>query len=127
MTRSERIFRAFLRAYPRSTRAASADDMTQLFSDRLRDAQGVPAKASVWVESVADIGVTATRQRLTRARPRVAEGPAIDGERSGWTDLGVAALPLVIAATVSVVQPGFLAPIFDSRVSLAGLPAGVGL
>ena len=38
MTRSERVYRILLRAYPGRTRDACADDMAQLFADRLRDA-----------------------------------------------------------------------------------------
>ena len=70
MTRSERIYRALLRAYPARTRDASGDDMTQLFIDRLRDTTSgreavvlVPAPALVVVAgpvaaSIYAMGVT---------------------------------------------------------------------
>ena len=87
MTRSERVFRALLRAYPRATRAASGEDMAQLFGDRLRDAATPIAKGRVWVEAFADIAATAPRERFdSRRAAAVAEGPSLDqGVRSGRT------------------------------------------
>ena len=38
MTRSERIYRALLLAYPERTRLILGEDMVQLFRDRMRDA-----------------------------------------------------------------------------------------
>ena len=125
MTRSERVFRALLHAYSRSTREASGEDMVQLFADRLRDAGSPVALTKVWLETIADVAVTAPRERLARRRvPQLAEGPALDGRRPLAADLRVAALPLLLAAVVAVVRPGFLAPLFDSRASVGGLPFG---
>jgi len=126
MTRAERIFRALLHAYPRSIREASGEDMAQLFADRLRDAGSPGARAAVWLEAIVDIALTAPRERWAGRRvPQLAEGPALDAGRPLAADLRVAALPLIIAAVVLVVRPGFLTPLFDSRASVGGLPVGV--
>jgi hypothetical protein len=128
VTRSERIFRALLHAYPKPTRDASGDDMVQLFIDRLRDAQTGRERVAIWLASIADIAVTAPRERLERRRVlRVAAGPAIDARRSVLPDFGVASVPLALTAIVMVAAPGFYSPLFDERVQLAGVPAGTGL
>jgi len=125
MSRSERVYWALLRAYPRSTRDASGDDMVQLFEDRLRDADTRRERAGVWLESVADIVVTAPRERLSRRRElRIAEGPPIESRRSVLPDFGVAALPLAITAFLMLAAPGYYSPFFDERVYLLGLQAG---
>ena len=128
MTRSERIFRALLHAYPRSTRRASGEDMAQLFADRLRDAGSLGARTRVWLEVIVDTALTAPRERLARRRvPQLAEGPALDSGRPVAADLRVAALPLLLASVIVIVRPGFLGPLFDSRASVGGLPMGVSM
>ena len=124
-TRSERVFRALLRAYPRSTRAASGEDMAQSFGDRLRDAGTPIAKGRVWVEAFADIAATAPRERLaSRRAAAVAAGLSFQQRGQTWTDLLVGTWPWLVIAFIAVVSPGFADPLFDSRVALAGLPLG---
>ena len=126
MSRSERIFRSLLRAYPRSTREASGEDMVQLFTDRLRDAGTRRQRAEVWLESIADIAVTAPRERLTRRRvARIAEGPGLDARPSVMPDLAVASLPLSITALLLFAAPGYYSPLFDERFMLLGVTFGV--
>ncbi len=124
MTRSERVYRTLLRAYPGTTRAASGEDMVQLFGDRLRDAATPGAKGRVWVEAFADVAATAARERLASRRAAVAEGPSLEHRRSTLPELVIVGWPLVAVAIIVVLSPGFAAPMFDSRASFIGLPAG---
>ena len=126
MSRSERVFRSLLRAYPRSTREASGEDMVQLFADRLRDAGSRRVRATVWLESIADIAVTAPRERLARRRvSRIAEGPGLDARPSVMPDLAVASMPLSITALLVFATPGYYSPLFDERFMLLGVTFGV--
>ena len=126
MSRSERVFRSLLRAYPRSTREASGEDMVQLFADRLRDAGSRRLRATVWLESIADIAVTAPRERLARRRvSRIAEGPGLDARPSVMPDLAVASMPLSITALLVFATPGYYSPLFDERFMLLGVTFGV--
>ena len=126
MTRSERVYRALLRAYPSTTRSAYGDDMAQLFADQLRDARGGTEKAAVWARTIADMLLDAPRERLTGRRVvRVAEGPAIVPRRPLGPDLLAVAAPLLLTAILLLVAPGFLGPLFDDRVSLLGAPMGI--
>jgi hypothetical protein len=126
---SERVFRALLIAYPRRTRDASAADMVQLFTDRLRNAGSSSARARVWAETIADIAVTAPRERLQRPRTAVVEGPRLESERSLGPDLAAAGSPLFFLLTIVIVisAAGPVPWLFDQRVALFGEPAGVTL
>jgi hypothetical protein len=124
VTASERLFRVLLYAYPRATRSASGDDMAQLFADRLRDVEAPTEKAQVWAEAIADIVVTAPRERLGNARAvALAQGPS--SAHGHWPDVAVAAWAPLIAAVVMIWQPGPFVVLADNRVALLGLPAGV--
>lgn len=128
MTRSERTYRVLLRAYPSSTRADYGDDMAQLFADQLRDAPNAAEKAAVWTSVIADTLLDAPRERLTGRRVvRVAEGPATALDRPLAPDLLAAVAPLLLTAVLLLVAPGFLAPLFEDRVSLLGPPIGITL
>lgn len=126
MSRSERVYRALLRAYPSSTRAAYGDDMAQLFADQLRDAPNDAERAAVWTRAIVDTLLDASRERLTGHRvARVADGPAIAQGRPLAPDLLAAAAPMILSVVVLLTGPGFLAPLFEERVSLLGAPMGV--
>ena len=126
MTRAERTYRALLRAYPKSTRETSGEDMVQLLVDRLRDADSSFAMARVWVEAIADIAMTAPREHVTRRRAvKVVEGPVLEGHRPLAPDVRVAAAPLLLVVIVALAQPGYYEPLFDDRMVLAGLPFGM--
>ena len=126
MTRAERVYRALLRAYPRSTREACGEDMVQLLVDRLRDADSSFAMARVWVEAIADIAMTAPREHVTRRwAVKVVEGPVLEGPRPLAPDVRVAAAPLLLVVIVALAQPGYYEPLFDDRMVLAGLPFGM--
>jgi hypothetical protein len=128
MSRSERIFRFLLRAYPPSTRDAFGEDMAQLFADQLRDAPNDGERAAVWARAIADTLLDAPRERATGRRSRrVAEGPTLVATRPLGPDLLAAAAPLLLAATLLLVAPGFLAPLFDERAQLVGVPMGITL
>lgn len=127
-SRSERIFRALLRAYPETTRDASGDDMVQLFTDRLRDAGSRQEVATIWLEAIADIGKTAPRERLSagrRARAQVVEGPIF--YRPTRPDLLWTAAPLATAVVLAATRPGYWAPLFAESYSIGGVPLGMGL
>ena len=128
MTRSERIYRALLLAYPERTRLILGEDMVQLFRDRMRDAGSPLEQANVWFEVITDIAVTAPREHVARRRARqVVEGSAPEPTRPMRPDLAVAAVPLLLAVLLPLVLPGFYRPLFDDRVSILGLPAGAAL
>jgi hypothetical protein len=128
MTRSERIYRALLLAYPERTRLILGEDMAQLFRDRMRDAGSPLEQANVWFEVIADIAVTAPQEHIARRRARqVVEGSAPEPTRPMRPDLAVAAVPLLLAVLLPLVLPGYYRPLFDDRVSILGLPAGEAL
>ncbi len=126
MTRSERIYRVLLRAYPRTTRDTYGDDMVQLFADQLRDAPNLAGRAAVWTRAIADTVLDAPRERITGQRHApVAEGPGMGAGRPIAPDVLAAASPLMLAALLLLVAPGFLGPLVDPRASLAGMPFGI--
>lgn len=126
MTRSERIYRALLRAYPSSTRDRYGDDMAQLFADQLRNAPSQAERAAVWTRVIADTLVDAPRERLTgRRAPRLADGPLIGATRPLTPDVLAAAAPIVLTVVLLVWAPNFLVPFFDQRATLFGAPFGL--
>lgn len=128
MTRSERIYRALLLAYPERTRLILGEDMVQLFRDRMRDAGSPLERANIWFEVIADIAVTAPGEHVARRRARqVVEGSAPEPTRPMRPDLSVAAVPLLLALLLPLILPGFYRPLFDDRISIVGLPAGEAL
>jgi hypothetical protein len=126
MTRSERVYRALLRAYPPSIRDMYGDDMAQLFADQLRDAPTHAERAALWTRVIADALVDAPRQRLTGRRAvRVAAGPAVGSARPLTPDVVAAAWPIALTMVLLIVAPNFLGPLFDERASLLGAPFGI--
>lgn len=59
------VYQLLLRAFPRAFRERFADDLTDVFADRLRDARrrGRFAVAVLWLRSVADVAAHATAER----------------------------------------------------------------
>jgi hypothetical protein len=136
MTRSERIYRKLLLAYPRSFRARYEDEMVRLFLDQLRDAErgAQPGeRAALWARSVADIASSAPSEHLRKESPvakRVDPGSvavAVSPERSGPRRFGyaIASVPFLLLVILQVAAPGFLEPIFSNPPSIVGLPAGI--
>jgi hypothetical protein len=126
--RAARIYRILLHAYPERTRRASGEDMVQLFLDQLRDAGSPLDQAGVWLAAIADVATTAPRERAaTHRAARLIEGPALVTRRPVLPDLMVSAIPPLVAAFVVVSRPAFLAPMFDERVAIAGVPFGIGV
>lgn len=67
----ERTYRRLLHLYPAEFRARFADEMVQLFSDRLRDARtgGAPdGVARTWFRTLGDLVVTAASEHARRDR-----------------------------------------------------------
>lgn len=67
MTRSEKVYRALLLAYPANHRAVFGDAMAQLFRDRLRRDGGGIGSARVWVHAGLDLAGSAFIERLETA------------------------------------------------------------
>lgn len=68
---SERVYRAILSLYPASFRRRFADEMTQLFRDRLRDVGTAGSALDIaiaWLRMVADVALTAPAEHLRRNR-----------------------------------------------------------
>ena len=68
MRLQERVYRALLRAYPRSFRGEYADLMAQLFADQVRyarDGHG-PGVVSIWLRGLIDVFSSATAHRLRK-------------------------------------------------------------
>ena len=62
-----RVYRSLLRTYPRAFRAEYADQIAQLFNDRLRDASrrgGSKAIAGLWAVSVGDLLTNSIKVRF---------------------------------------------------------------
>ena len=131
MSRSERLYRALLLAYPERTRLTWGEDMVQLFRDRMRDAGSPAQQAGVWIQAVTDIAATAPRERLARRSvARVAEGPSPgppEPARPIRHDLAAASIPLVLAVMLLILLPGYFRPLFDASVGVAGLPLGIAM
>jgi hypothetical protein len=129
MKRSERIYRALLRAYPQRTRDATGDDMAQLFTDRLRDARSTREVAVVWVESVADLAKTAPRERLVARRSRqLVEGPAVEPERVPMKrDAALASVPVAISLLLAIWNPGVFGAMTVNPPGMFGLPLGMAI
>ena len=136
MTRSERIYRKLLLAYPRSFRARYEDEMVRLFLDQLRDADAAerPGEhAALWARSVADIASSAPSEHLRKestVAKRVDPGSValvVSPERSGPRRLGyaIASVPFVVILFATTFAPGFFEPAFANPPEVLGLPAGI--
>ena len=136
MTRSERIYRKLLLAYPRSFRDRYEDEMVRLFLDQLRDvdaADGAGQRAALWGRSVADIASSAPSEHLRKestVAKRVDPGSValvVSPERTGPMRLGyaIASLPFIEILFAAIFAPGFLEPAFANPPEIVGLPAGI--
>lgn len=67
MTRSEKVYRALMLAYPADHRDTFGDEMVQLFLDRLRRDGGGLDSATVWVHAGLDLAGSAFIERLETA------------------------------------------------------------
>ena len=125
MTRSERIYRKLLLAYPRSFRARYEDEMVRLV-DQLRDADAAerPGEhAALWARSVADIASSAPSEHLRKestVAKRVDPGSValvVSPERSGPRPLGyaIASVPFVVILFATTFAPGFFESAFANR------------
>ncbi len=136
MTRSERIYRRLLLAYPRSFRAQYEEEMVRLFLDQLRDADGADRpgeRAALWARSVADIASSAPSEHLRKestVAKRVDPGSValtVPPERTGLRRLGyaIAGLPFIVILLAAVFAPGFFEPAYANPPEILGLPAGI--
>lgn len=69
MTDHQRLYRRFLRLYPRVFREHYGDEMRRLFAEQLWDARssgGRLAIAALWARTVLDVALTAPREHLAR-------------------------------------------------------------
>jgi putative ABC transport system permease protein len=115
MTRlSLRIYRALLVVAPRSIRHAHADEMEELFADRLSTARGVGARTAVWAGAIVDLLRARLQSRNVVLTIPIDERKAVMigsdvhyalrsfGRQPGATALVVLMLALGIAANVAV-------------------------
>jgi hypothetical protein len=69
MTDHQRLYRRFLRLYPREFREHYGDEMRRFFAEQLWDARssgGRLAIAALWARTILDVAVTAPREHLAR-------------------------------------------------------------
>jgi hypothetical protein len=136
MSRSERIYRKLLLAYPLSFRARYEEEMVRLFLDQLRDvdaADGAGQRAVLWGRSVADIVSSAPSEHLrkeTTVAKRVDPGSValvVSPERTGAMRLGyaIASLPFIEILFAATFASGFFEPVFSNPPEIVGLPAGI--
>ncbi|MEO5985893.1 MAG: hypothetical protein ABIW50_06090 [Candidatus Limnocylindria bacterium] len=85
----ERVYRGFLRLYPREFRERFSDEMVVLFRDRLRDARAeglLAGRTAAWLTMLADVTVTAMGEQLQRRRTvahSIAATPSIPARALG--------------------------------------------
>jgi hypothetical protein len=136
MTRSERIYRKLLVAYPRSFRDRYQEEMVRLFLDQVRDVDGANQageRAALWARSVADIASSAPPEHLRKESPvakQVDPGSValvVSPERSVPRRLGyaIASLPFFVIIFAATFAPGYFEPVFENPPEIVGLPAGI--
>lgn len=121
MSRSERVYRVLLLAYPREFRRDRGSEMAQLFGDLCREEQrrgGAIGLLMVWVRTAPDLVATAFAERSRVMRDRwlsilaplaLILGLAIAYVDSspGWDDTGVsAAAVLGVSGAFGLLHPG---------------------
>jgi len=75
---SEKLYAWLLRLYPARFRAAFGDEALQLYRDRSRDETGFLRKLRLWLDLLADLAVTLTRDYTPAAAPAPFEtGPSL--------------------------------------------------
>ena len=110
MSRSERVYRALLLAYPREFRREYGPQMEQAFGDLYREARergGRSGIAHLWVLAVSDLARTAVAQRIM---------PRADHEEVTMYDRRLAVVGLVL----------LLAPLYFVSASLLKYGLGIG-
>jgi hypothetical protein len=70
MTRSERIYRSLLKAYPKRYLERYEEPMAQLFSDQLRDVLGAGPLVLLWLRTLVDLLRTIPARHFDRLRGR---------------------------------------------------------
>ncbi|MDR3742278.1 MAG: S41 family peptidase [Terracidiphilus sp.] len=83
---SEKIYALLLRLYPADFRRMYGDEALQLVRDRMRDEQGVWAKARLWWDLLADFAATAPREygNVPAQLAGAAAGQRVGGGPSFW-------------------------------------------
>jgi hypothetical protein len=110
MSRSERVYRALLLAYPREFRREYGPQMEQAFGDLYREARergGRSGIAHLWALAVSDLARTAVAQRIM---------PRADHEEVTMYDRRLAVVGLVL----------LLAPLYFVSASLLKYGLGIG-
>jgi hypothetical protein len=128
-------YRRLLRAYPAAFRREFGDEMTQLFSEQLADAQASDAAFAVprlWLATIIDLGLTAPVQRLRREEdvPRVVtvgtDFRGTEPRRPAPTPrLLLGLLPVWLFLFFSLTAPGYMDPLYLNPPGILGLPLGV--
>ena len=132
MSRSERVYRVLLLAYPREFRRDCGAEMIQAFGDLCREEKhrgGVSGLVSVWARTLPDLALTAFAERSRAMRDRrlfmlvplaLLLGLAIAYVDSspGWDDTGVSAAAVLGAS-------GLFGLLYPARPWLWALAVGV--
>lgn len=120
MSRSERVYRMLLQAYPREFRRDCGAGMVQAFGDLCREEKrrrGVQGFVMVWVRAVPDLVSTAFAERSRAMQDRwlfmlvplaLVLGLAIAyvDSSSGWDDTGVSAAAVVgVSGSLGLLYP----------------------
>ena len=69
MRLSERIYRTFLKAYPKRYLQRYGEPMAQLFSDQLGRTSGAGASIRLWLRTLGDLSRTVPARHFERLRP----------------------------------------------------------
>jgi hypothetical protein len=130
VTPSVRLYRLLLRLYPSGIRDRFGDDMTLLFADQLRDAEGSPQLiVELWLRTLGDVAATSSEASDDAMPAEIVDGVS-------WTRIAASrrrarSILLVgaVATAAGIVAQGAMAargPCFgcdDGRI--AGLPASL--
>jgi len=126
----ERVYRGFLRLYPADFRERFADDMVQLFHDKLRDARTGRAPGgtvAAWLRMLGDVAVTATAEHLRRDRTvahSLTTAPTMQARALGIAGIvaGAAALAaFVIELPEELIAPRLIALLLGSMAIIVGV------
>jgi hypothetical protein len=105
----ERVYRSLLRLYPADFRDRFAEEMVQLFHDKLRDARAGRApggSAGAWLTMLGDVAITAVSERTRRNRTMahsLASAPPIPVRLLGA--LGIVGGVAILAAFLLEIPP----------------------
>ncbi|MDQ3864006.1 MAG: hypothetical protein M3317_11000 [Actinomycetota bacterium] len=132
MSRSERVYRLVLLAYPKEFRRDFGGEMVQAFGDLCREEKrrgGVTGLVRVWVRTLADLAATAFAERSRAVRDRwlfmlvplalvLGLTIAYVDSSPGWDDTGVSAAAVLGAS-------GLFGLLYPARPWLWALAVGV--